>query len=331
MDPLERMFRHLVRTIEASFPAYLSRPFEVGELYQTILPYRHHRRELGFDTNQDYEMAVTQLLAGYGGYLIVDDAMRETLQRELASPNPDPGAFREFAGSQVALAPDAVRRVRGGEEPAARPSFVAPQPVGAAAGSRSESAAPAARSSLGAVGSGTTAFSAARASSASASGGGGAGSGGGVGSSGGSAGGMSAGGGSMSASGAGSSGMSASGASGAAGGAGSSGMGGGGAPGASRPSEQTSSVRPSSAAAAPRSATPATPTGTVRQPTPITVAAGQACRYCGGVLPSGRRIVFCPHCGQDLTTVNCQACGTELELGWKFCTTCGRPVASANG
>ena len=290
MDPLERMFRHLVRTIETSFPAYLSRPFEVGELYQTILPYRHHRRELGFDTNQDYEMAITQLLAGYGGYLIVDDAMRETLQRELASPNPDPGAFREFAGSQVALAPDAARRVRGGEEAAPRPSFVAPQPVAAAAGAGAgagssggiEPSVPGGRDSLGAVGSGTATFAAARASSASAGSGGGGGGGG----------------------------------------------GGGSAP---RPSESMVSARPSAAAAAARSSTPSTPAGTVRHPTPITVAAGQACRYCSGALPSGRRIVFCPHCGQDLTTVNCQACGTELELGWKFCTTCGRPVASANG
>jgi len=277
MDPLERMFRHLVRTIEGGFPAYLSRPFDVGELYQTILPYRHHRRELGFDTNQDYEMAITQLLAGYGGYLIVDDGVREALQRELASPNPDPGAFREFAGSQVALAPEAVRRVRG-EEPAPRPSFVAPQPVTAATSSGDSGAAgepAAARGSLGAVGGGTATFSAARVSSAAAS-----------------AGGSSSGGG-------------------------------------TRGSESVPSARPS--AAVPRSPTPSTPTGTVRQPTPITVGAGQSCRYCSGALPAGRRIVFCPHCGQDLTTVNCQACGTELELGWKFCTSCGRPVASANG
>lgn len=103
----------------------------------------------------------------------------------------------------------------------------------------------------------------------------------------------------------------------------------GGTSGSVPRTESTAPARPSSAAA-PRSPTPATPTGTVRQPTPITVAAGQSCRYCGGALPGGRRIVFCPHCGQDLTTVNCQACGTELELGWKFCTTCGRPVASAS-
>lgn len=272
MDPLERMFRHLVRTIEASCPAYLTRPFEVGELYQTILPYRHHRRELSLETNQDYEMALTQLLAGYGNYLIVDDSVRETLQRELASPNPDPGAFREFAGSQVALAPEAVRRVRGpADESAGRPSFVAPSPVTAAAAVGSEGGAAAGRASQAG---GTVAFSAARAS-----------------------------------------------------GAASSGAASRGSEGGSRGSDTGAASRPSGTT--PRAATPATPNGTTRQPTPITVASGASCRYCGGALPGGRRIVFCPHCGQDLTTVNCEACGTELELGWKFCTSCGRPVGSA--
>ena len=59
----------------------------------------------------------------------------------------------------------------------------------------------------------------------------------------------------------------------------------------------------------------------------IVPQAGEQCRYCNGVLPAGRRITFCPHCGQNLTVVNCLACGTELELGWKFCTTCGRPAS----
>jgi predicted amidophosphoribosyltransferase len=57
---------------------------------------------------------------------------------------------------------------------------------------------------------------------------------------------------------------------------------------------------------------------------PLTIEAHGSCRYCGGRLPDGRRITFCPHCGQNLTVQHCQACGTELELGWKFCVTCGR-------
>jgi hypothetical protein len=55
-------------------------------------------------------------------------------------------------------------------------------------------------------------------------------------------------------------------------------------------------------------------------------ALGGRCRYCSGVLPQGRRLTYCPHCGQNLTVQHCPACNTELEVGWKFCTTCGRGV-----
>ena len=68
MDDVERMYRHLVRTIRTSFPQYLSQPFLVGELYQTILPYRLHRRELGLETNQDYELALLELSGGRVSY-----------------------------------------------------------------------------------------------------------------------------------------------------------------------------------------------------------------------------------------------------------------------
>ncbi|HSA56089.1 MAG TPA: zinc ribbon domain-containing protein, partial [Gemmatimonadaceae bacterium] len=51
-----------------------------------------------------------------------------------------------------------------------------------------------------------------------------------------------------------------------------------------------------------------------------------ACRYCGGELPAGRDVHFCPHCGQNLTLKQCPACSTELELSWHFCVNCGRQV-----
>ena len=68
---------------------------------------------------------------------------------------------------------------------------------------------------------------------------------------------------------------------------------------------------------------PMTPTG---RPT-IVAAQGETCRFCGGELPAGRPLTFCPHCGQDQTVLHCEACGTELEMRWKYCTTCGRGVA----
>jgi hypothetical protein len=216
MDNLDRLFRHLVRTIEASRREYLSRPFEVAELYQTILPYRLHRRELGLETNHDYEMTLLELLSGARGYLVVDERMRDTLRKELASENPDPSVLREFAAAHVALASDAVRRL---DTPEGRD------------GGRSD---------------------------------------------------------------------------------------------------PTPAVAPAPApAAAPAAATAASRRGPSSQPRTIAVAAaGEACRFCGGALPPGRQITYCPHCGQNLTVINCAACGTELELGWSYCTTCGRAVAA---
>ncbi len=50
----------------------------------------------------------------------------------------------------------------------------------------------------------------------------------------------------------------------------------------------------------------------------------RGCRYCGCKLPESRTVTFCPHCGMDLTKRQCPACSTELEMGWRFCVTCGR-------
>ncbi len=112
MDDLDRVFHRLVSNIRHRHAEYLTLPFTVQELYETLIPYRHHRRELGIETNQDYEIAVTRLLSGERDYLQSDPEMRDKLQAELASPHLDTGAFREFAGAKVSLAPEALRRIR---------------------------------------------------------------------------------------------------------------------------------------------------------------------------------------------------------------------------
>jgi predicted RNA-binding Zn-ribbon protein involved in translation (DUF1610 family) len=71
--------------------------------------------------------------------------------------------------------------------------------------------------------------------------------------------------------------------------------------------------------ASPRMSTPTSSSGS---------NAASACRYCGGVLPDGRKVLFCPSCGQNLMVQRCPACGTELEIHWKYCITCGRGVAA---
>lgn len=208
MDAIDRMFAVLTQTVRDTQPRYLTQPFAVAELYQTLLPYRHFRRDLALETNEDYELTLIQLLSGARGYLIVDDRMRDALTRELQSANPDPGAFRQFADAQVALSPAALQRQE--------------QHPDRTTGSARDSARDSAR-------------------------------------------------------------------------------------GSARGSEST-----------------------VRLSTPASVNAAAAaaderrCRYCTGKLPHGRSVVFCPHCGQNLTVMNCSACGAELELGWKFCVACGR-------
>jgi hypothetical protein len=136
MDELDRMYRRLVQNIRTGFPDLLGRPFEVAELYTTLVPYRHNRRELELDTNQDYEHALLRLLSGERGYLIGDPSMQADLRAELDSPNPDLTKFRAFSTTMISLAPDGARTVEppvlrrpGSGGTAAIPSTAAPPPV----------------------------------------------------------------------------------------------------------------------------------------------------------------------------------------------------------
>src|SRR5919199_528210 len=113
MDDLDRMFRRLVQNIRNGYPEYLAHPFEVSDLYHPLTPPRHNRRELGIDTNQDYEVALCRLLTGERGYVVVDDVMRDTIRRELSAPNPNTAIFREFAAARRPLAPNPPRRGEG--------------------------------------------------------------------------------------------------------------------------------------------------------------------------------------------------------------------------
>jgi hypothetical protein len=196
MDALDRLYQRILHNIRTSFPEYLHRPFTIQELHEQIIPYRHNRKELGMETNQDYEAALTRLLTGERGYIKTDGAVMERLRNDLADPHGgDTGLFREFGNASVS-----VERIENVPTPpsAPHPSFAPP-------------------------------------------------------------------------------------------------------------SEQKPaiSVAPAISSLA-------------------TVAVPEGCRYCGGTLPDGREITYCPHCGQNLSVVRCPGCGSEVEPGWKFCVTCGR-------
>jgi hypothetical protein len=197
MDALDRMFHALVRTLRAKQPALLTAPFTVSELHQQILPYRHFRRELELETNQEYELVLMELLTGARGYLDVDDRLRDELGKELVAASPEPSRVREFADAQVSVNAAAQMKVPATATPTTgQPLEQARSPAGVAA-SAAESA---------------------------------------------------------------------------------------------------------------------------------DVSDGLPCRYCGGILPLGRAMNYCPHCGQNLQVLNCPACGAEVEAGWKFCVSCGKAV-----
>lgn len=265
MDDLDRVFHRLVSNIRHRHPEYLTLPFTVQELYETLIPYRHHRRELGIETNQDYEIAVTRLLSGERDYLQADPEMRDKLESELTSAHADPGAFREFAGAKVSLAPEALRRIRALTVPAG-----ASGDTGAAAAvSAGDAGAGASTSSSNAPEAGSSRSDSNQAAASPT----------GVASSPGAA--------QTDPSGATASGAAVSGASGAG-----------------------ESARPAPAAI----------------PSLLNVSVPEGCAFCGGTLPEGRTVIYCPHCGNNLSVSRCPACGGELEKGWKFCVSCGRGV-----
>lgn len=111
METPNRIFEVLVKALRSKRPELLRTPFTVGELYQQILPFRHYRRELGLETNAEYELALMYLLSGAGGLLDVDEKLRDQLGREAALPNPDASRVRDFADASVSVNAQAEARV----------------------------------------------------------------------------------------------------------------------------------------------------------------------------------------------------------------------------
>lgn len=188
-DDLDRLFRQLVVNIRAEYPQYLTSPFPVAEVYQSVVPYRTNRNELGIEMHEDYELALTRLLAGERGYVSGDPAMRQALSGK------NKINFRNYAASLIEISADAVAHLDEIMRRSGRPITPTVSPV-----------------------------------------------------------------------------------------------------------------------ASPRATAP------------MTIIASGPCAFCGGHLPDGRRITFCPYCGQNVTVKLCPACSAELEVHWSFCPVCGREI-----
>jgi hypothetical protein len=349
MNDLERVVATLVRNIESKAERYLEAPFPARELFENLIPYRTCRTELGVPTSEYYELALTRLLAGEGNFLEAPESVRGVLRAELESPNPDTARFLKFGGVEVRLG-DRARKLRdasgrapavpvdeGGAVKAAEKAEVAGgTAVAVAAGNsgrdlpatdpRSEPSAAVAAESKRANGSGAAAAppamgektkerprvaemptpilgvgvvptqpqeKAVRRPSQSP----------------------------RSSSPRRSRKITPPSSPGDTVTAGS---------GTLPPGRQTAAPHGKSRADAQASNTQTVEPGeksmSASQRTTTAAEQGEKCRYCSGALPTGRNLTYCPHCGQDLTVHHCPACSTELEVGWKFCVTCGRNV-----
>jgi len=109
VDELDRLFGLLVTALARE--TRIAVPFPAAEVYERLVPYRSNRSRLNVATHQDYEMAVLRLLAGERGYLQLEpDSVREAMQREIATINPDAAYFRSFPDAQVMVNGRAAER-----------------------------------------------------------------------------------------------------------------------------------------------------------------------------------------------------------------------------
>src|SRR4029077_7193207 len=110
MDELDRLFGLLVAALARE--TRIAIPFPAAEIYERLGPYRSNRARLNVATHQDYEMAVLRLLGGERGNVQLEpDSVREAMQREIATINPDPAYFRSFPEAQVMVNGRAAERV----------------------------------------------------------------------------------------------------------------------------------------------------------------------------------------------------------------------------
>jgi hypothetical protein len=123
MDELDRLFGLLVAALARE--TRVAVPFPASDVYERLVPYRSNRSRLNVATHQDYEMAVLRLLAGERNYVQLEpDNVREAMQREIATINPDPAYFRSFPDAQVMVNGRAAERVLLADRAYAPPSPV---------------------------------------------------------------------------------------------------------------------------------------------------------------------------------------------------------------
>jgi hypothetical protein len=245
---VERLFRLIVQSLQASDPSRLQDPIAVHDLLTRIVPYRSARRALGVDTSEDYELLVLRLAGGEGGFAQTDpEPVHVRFAEEAVSVNPDLGVLQEFKDARLFLDPDAAAWVMAGRS---RSDMYAPPEADLPPPAPVPPIPPAPPSSPT-------------------------------------------------------------------------------APTTPPPRPPIAPPEPHRAPPPepPTPAPPMPPPPRPEVPPPAARVADLGCLECGGRLPGGRLVNFCPHCGHSQAKGDCPHCTAEVEYGWNYCVTCGGGLA----
>jgi len=105
MDDLDRLYVGFVDLLRLERPEALTEAFTVSELHDRLIPYRRVRDSADLRSNDDYEAALSRLLAGERGYLLSDGRMQEEVRAGLDETLPDIRRYRAFPDVRVWLNP----------------------------------------------------------------------------------------------------------------------------------------------------------------------------------------------------------------------------------
>lgn len=123
MDALDRLYGRVVESLTHIPRQMEGVPVTIGELYQSVAPYRAVRAELGFAELAGYEHALLRFLSGERGYVSIEQPnVQDELRREMASPNPILGVYRDYAEVLVHVHPNVPVPAE------AAPAAAAPEP-----------------------------------------------------------------------------------------------------------------------------------------------------------------------------------------------------------
>ena len=113
VDALDLLFRRIVLAAQAADA--LSRPLDVGEVLEKLVPYRAARRDGLLETNDDYLHTLMRLVSGERELIFADEMLQDDFKSELASPNPDLGLLRTYINATLRLSSTKVKEILAGD------------------------------------------------------------------------------------------------------------------------------------------------------------------------------------------------------------------------